>query len=172
MLSERLQHALYDQINLEFESSYSYLAMAAYCEWKKFTGCSTWLRMQAQEENSHAMRLYDYLLARDCPVKLKALEAPASDYRSVPAVFAMSLAHEQKVTRSINELYKLAHEEGAFATMVELQWFINEQVEEEKTARQIVAQFEMVKDDPAALLDLDRELGQRQPEDENEAAAN
>ena len=170
MLSERVQNAIYDQINLEFASSYSYLSMAAYCEWKNFLGCSKWLRMQAQEENAHAMRLYDYLLARDCPVKLKAIEAPPSSYESIPAVFAAALAHERMVTESINDLYKLAHEEGAFATMIELEWFINEQVEEEQTARQIVAQFEMVKDDPAALLDLDRELGNRETGGEGEAA--
>ncbi|MEM8681549.1 MAG: ferritin [Planctomycetota bacterium] len=166
MLSERVQNGIYDQINLEFSSSYAYLSMAAFCEWKKFIGCSKWLRMQAQEENTHALRLYDYLLARDCQVKLKAIEAPPVNYESVPAVFAAALAHEQKVTASINDLYKLAYEEGTFATMIELEWFINEQVEEEKTARQIVAQFEMVKDDPAALLDLDRELGSRKSEED------
>jgi ferritin len=173
MLSERVQRALHDQINLEFTSFYSYLSMAAFCEWKNFVGCSKWLRVQSQEENTHAMKLYDFLLARDCMVKLQAIEAPQAEYESIPAVFAAALKHERHVTESINQLYKLAHEEGAFAAMVELEWFINEQVEEEQVARQIVAQFEMVKDDPAALLDLDRELGQRQaaPADSAEGPA-
>jgi ferritin len=88
----------------------------------------------------------------------------------VPNVFQIALDQERHVSNSIDELYKLAYQENAFAAMVELQWFITEQVEEEKTARHLVAQFEMVKDDPSALLDLDRELGERQPDaDEGEA---
>ncbi len=161
MLSEKVQKAILDQINLEFSSSYSYLAMAAYCEFHEFSGCAKWLRMQSQEENNHAMKLYDFLLARNCPVILQALDAPMAKFESVPHVFQLSLRQEQHVSESINGLYKLAHEENAFAEMVELQWFIAEQVEEEKTARHLVAQFEMVKDDPSALLDLDRELGTR-----------
>ena len=166
MLSEKVQTAILDQINLEFSSSYSYLSMAAYCEYHEFSGCAKWLRVQAQEENNHAMKLYDFMLARNCPVKLQAIDAPNSAYESVPHVFKVALDQERHVSESINQLYKLAHEENAFAAMVELQWFITEQVEEEKTARHLVAQFEMVQDDPSALLDLDRELGDRKPEDE------
>ena len=164
MLSEKVQHAILDQINIEFSSSYSYLAMSAYCEWNEFSGCAKWLRMQAQEENNHAMKLYDFLLARNCQVKLKTIAAPTVNFASVPHVFAAAYEQEQAVSKSIDDLYKLAHEENAFAAMVELQWFITEQVEEEKTARHLVAQFEMVQDDPSALLDLDRELGERQPD--------
>lgn len=164
MLSEKVQHAILDQINIEFSSSYSYLAMSAYCEWNEFSGCAKWLRMQAQEENNHAMKLYDFLLARNCQVKLKTIAAPTANFDSVPQVFAAAYEQEQGVSKSIDNLYKLAHEENAFAAMVELQWFITEQVEEEKTARHLLAQFEMVKDDPSALLDLDRELGERPAE--------
>jgi ferritin len=97
-------------------------------------------------------------------VKLRTIAQPQIDFASVPDVFQQALAQEQKVTEQINSLYELAFKEKAFAALVELEWFINEQVEEEKTARDIVYKFQLVKDDPAALLDLDRELGARQPE--------
>ena len=169
MISERVQNAIWDQINMEFSSAYSYLAMSAFCEWKEFEGCAKWLRIQSDEEHVHAMKLYDFLLARNCPVKLKAINAPEASYASIPEVFRAAYEQEKQVTASINELYRLAHEENAYATAVELQWFITEQVEEEKVARRLVAQFDLVKDEPSALLDLDRELGTRQP-DSDEAA--
>lgn len=166
MISERVQNAILEQINMEFSSSYSYLAMSAFCEWKEFEGCAKWLRIQSDEENAHAMKLYDFMLARNCRVKLKAIEIPEASYASIPDVFISAYEQEKQVSQSINDLYRLAHEENAYATAVELQWFITEQVEEEKTARRLVAQFDMVKDDPSALLDLDRELGARQPDAE------
>jgi ferritin len=166
MLTEKVQAALCDQINTEFASSYSYLAMSAYCDWKKFPGCARWLRIQSQEENGHALKLLDYLLARDCPVVFKEIATPRYQFSSIPEVFEAALAQELDVSESINRLYELAHTEKAFSTLVELQWFLTEQVEEEKTARQIVAKFALVKDDPSALLDLDRELGTRQSGDE------
>ena len=117
--------------------------------------------MQAQEENAHAMRLYDFLLARNCPVVLKEIVAPRCEYESIPEVFAMALKQEMQVSESIDRLYTLALKEGANAAMVELQWFVTEQVEEEKTARTIAAKFEMIKDDPSAMLDLDSGLAVR-----------
>jgi ferritin len=167
MLSEKVQKAILDQINLEFSSSYTYLQMSAFCEHKEFSGCANWLRMQSQEENAHAMKLYDFMLMRNCPVKLQPIAAPDSGFESIPHVFETALRQEEHVSESINKLYKLAHEENAFAAMVELQWFITEQVEEEKTARRLVAQFNMIGDDPSAMLDLDRTLGERKPEDED-----
>jgi ferritin len=161
MLSDTVQDALNDQIQMEFSSSYSYLAMAAYCERKSFLGAAKWLRIQSQEEYAHGMKLYNFMLARNCNVQLKALPAPQADYDSVVDVFRTSLAQETEVSRRIDTLYELAFTEKAFAALVELQWFISEQVEEEHTAGQIVAKFELVKDDPPAMLDLDRELGER-----------
>ena len=166
MLSDAVRDGIYDQINLEFASSYSYLAMAAYCEHQNFLGCSTWLRVQSQEEHAHAMRLFNFLLARDCPVVLRDIAAPQTKFESIPAVFAASYAQEQDVTKAIDNLYALALKEGANAAMVELQWFVTEQVEEEKTAREIAAQFHMIKDDPSAMLEMDRVLGTRGPEGE------
>ncbi len=107
------------------------------------------------------MRLYDFLIARQGRVKLKPIAEPQFDFASVPAVFETAYKQEQEVTSQINSLYELAFNQKAFAALVELEWFINEQVEEEQTARDIVYKFQLVKNDPAALLDLDRELGAR-----------
>jgi ferritin len=107
------------------------------------------------------MRLLDFLLARDGKVKLDAIAEPEVKYKSIGTVFEEAYKQEQETTQEIDELYELSHKEKAFAALVELQWFITEQVEEEKTAREIVAKFQLCKDDPSALLDLDRELGSR-----------
>ena len=166
MLSQIVQDALNRQINIEFSSSYSYLAMSSYCAMKNFPGCAHWLLLQSQEETQHAMRLRAFLLDRGCPVVLQSIDAPESSFGSIPEVFALALEKERAVSKSIDDLYELAHEQKAFAALVELQWFISEQVEEEKTVRDIMARFQMVKDDPSALIDLDRELGGRAAEPE------
>jgi len=153
--------AINEQINSEFESSYAYLAMAAFCEAQKFLGAARWLRLQSEEERQHGMKLFDFVLARDGAVDLKALDQPKASFGSLPAVFEQALKHEQSVTQRINKLYELCFREKAFAEMTELQWFLTEQVEEEKTAREIVAKFRLVGDDPAAILDMDRDLGSR-----------
>jgi ferritin len=164
MLNEVMQEAVNGQINNELFAMYSYLSMSAYCEHKLYRGCAQWMRVQSSEEYTHAMRLYDFLIARQGRVRLLPISQPQIDFASIPEVFQKALEQEQDVTTKINSLYELAFKEKAFAALVELEWFINEQVEEEKTAREIVAKFELVKNDPAALLDLDRELGARQPE--------
>ena len=161
MLSQLVQEKINEQINNELNSSYSYLSMAAYCEHAQFNGCAHWLRMQSQEEHAHAMRLFDFLIARAGRVVLKELRAPQVEFDSVTDVFRATLAQEQEVTRQIDSLYELAFQEKAFAALVELEWFIQEQVEEEKTAREILHKFELVKDDPASLIDLDERLGDR-----------
>lgn len=161
MLSEIVQKSLNDQINMEFTSSYTYLAMSSYCAIENFPGCAQWLMIQSEEENQHALRLRSFLLDRHCPVILQPIPAPQSDFESIPDVFSKALENEIAVSQSIDRLYELAHNEKAFAALVELQWFITEQVEEEKTIRDISAKFQMLKDDPSALLDLDRELGER-----------
>jgi len=164
ILNEAVQEAINAQINNELFSMYSYLSMSAYCEHKQFRGCAHWMRLQSEEEHGHAMRLYDFLIARQGRVKLQPIAQPQFDFASVPDVFQKAFEQEQQVTKQINELYEMAFNEKAFAALVELEWFINEQVEEEKTARDIVYKFQLVKDDPAALLDLDRELGARAPD--------
>jgi ferritin len=164
LLNDTVQEAINEQINNELFAMYSYLSMSAYCEHKQFRGCAHWMRLQSQEEYGHAMRLYDFMVVRQARVKLKPIAQPDIEFKSVAETFEKSLAQEQTVTQQINSLYELAFKEKAFAALVELEWFINEQVEEEKTARDIVYKFHLVKDDPAALLDLDRELGARPAE--------
>ncbi len=156
--------AINKQIAAEFAASFSYLAMAAWCEHHKFMGAGSWLRLQSAEEHMHATKLFNFVLARNHPVKLQAIAEPRSEFKSVGEIFERALAQEQDVSKQIDALYELAFKEKVFAAMAELQWFITEQVEEEKTVREILAKFQMVKDDPSSLLDLDRELGARQPE--------
>ncbi len=164
MFSATVQGAINEQINNELSASYTYLAMSAYCERQNFTGCARWLRIQTEEEYGHGMRLLDFLLARDGAVKLKAIAEPKVKYESIAAVFEEALEQEVATSQDIDKLYELAQKEKAFAALVQLQWFIAEQVEEEKTAREIVAKFHHTKNDPAAIMDLDRELGARVPE--------
>jgi ferritin len=153
--------AINGQINAELSASYAYLAMSAWCEGQHFTGASRWLRMQSQEEYMHAMKLFDFVLARGGAVQLKAIEQPRGTFSSLADVFEKALAQEHDVGREIDSLYELAFKEKAFAAVAELQWFLTEQVEEEKTAREIVGKFKLVGSDPASLLDLDRDLGER-----------
>lgn len=154
--------AINQQVSNEFAASLSYLSMAAWCEHHNFTGAGAWLRVQSAEEHTHGTRLFNFVLARNYQAKLQAIAAPAWDYTSLGDVFERALTQEQGVSKQIDALYELAFKEKMFAAMAELQWFITEQVEEEKTVREIVAKIKMVSHDPASLLDLDRELGTRQ----------
>jgi ferritin len=164
MFSQVVQDAINDQINNELRASYTYLAMSAHCERENFTGCAKWLRIQSEEEYGHGMRLLDFLLARDGTVKLKAIAEPKAKFTSLAKIFEEALEQEVETSKEIDKLYELAQKEKAFAALVQLQWFISEQVEEEKSAREIVAKFEHTKGDPAATMDLDRELGSRVPD--------
>jgi len=127
-------------------------------------GAAAWLRLQSAEEHAHAVRLFNFLLARNRQVKLLGIQAPRSDFSSLLEVFEQALAQEHSVSGQIDRLYELAFSEKVFAAMAELQWFITEQVEEEKTVREIVAKLRMVSHDPASILDVDRELGARRTE--------
>ena len=149
------------QINSEFSAWYQYLAMAAFCEREKFTGAANWLKQQSLEEYQHGMKLFDFVHARNGVVELTKIEQPTREFDSLGEVFETDLRQEESVTARINDLYELAFQKKAFAEMTELQWFLTEQVEEEKTSREWVARFRLVGDDPGSLLDLDRELGSR-----------
>jgi ferritin len=164
MLNTKVQDVINKQINAELSASYSYLAMSAWCDSASFMGAATWFRMQSQEEYAHAMRLFDFVLARGGQITLTELETPRGSYKTLPEVFETAYKQEQTVTAQINNLYDVAFQAKAFDAVVQAEWFVNEQVEEEKTMREIVAQLNMVKDDPPSLLDFDRELGSRQPE--------
>jgi len=149
------------QINSEFSAWYQYLAMAAFCEREKFTGAARWLQAQSVEEYQHGMKLYNFVLARNGVVELIAIDEPQREWDSFGGVFEQALKQEMRVTAQINDLYELCFKSKAFAEMTELQWFLTEQVEEEKMAREWVAKFRLGGDDPGSLLDLDRELGTR-----------
>lgn len=153
--------ALNDQINAELHAAYIYLSMAAYFEDENLGGFGHWMRQQSSEEMVHAMKIFDYVIERGGRVTLEAIDAPPTSFASPLDVFKAALAHEQKVTGLIHDLYGLAVEHKDYPTQVMLQWFIEEQVEEEDTAGSLVAQLEMAGDSPAALLVFDRQLAAR-----------
>ena len=162
-LSQTVQDALNRHINEEFYSSYLYLSMSAYCESIDLPGFAHWLRVQSQEEYAHAMNLFDFVLDREGRVSLLPINQPALEFQSALGVMQHTLDHEREVSRLINRLYEVAVGEGDYATQVHLQTFITEQIEEEKTAADIVAQLKMIGDNPSDLLMLDRILAARGP---------
>ena len=162
MLSSKMQEALNKQLNAELYSSYLYLAMAAHFESVNLPGMAHWVRVQAEEEKGHAMRFFDHIVERNGRVRLAAVEAPPAEWAGALAVFQAVYEHEQKVTAMIHDLVKLAQAESDAATGISLQWFVTEQVEEEKQADGVVQKLKMVKEAPHGLLIMDRELGQRQ----------
>lgn len=161
MLSKTLQKALNEQINREFYSSYLYLSMAAYAESKNLPGFAHWLKLQQQEEHGHAMKLYKYVNERGGSVELGAIDKPPSDFKSPTTLFGEVLNHERFITASINKIYEKAVKENDYATQVKLHWFINEQVEEEASASEILDTLKMAGEKGPALLMLDRQLGRR-----------
>ncbi len=160
-INSTLQAAVNQQINKEMYSSYLYLAMSAYCETLNFPGTAHWLRAQSQEEWEHAMRLFQHLIDRDGKVKLETIPQPPSEFGTLKEIFQNVLEHEQSITKSIHELYELALKENDYPLQIELQWFINEQVEEEKSAAEILEQIKMIGDHKGSLIMLDRHLATR-----------
>jgi ferritin len=161
MLSKTLQSAINDQIKHEFYSAYLYLAMSAYCETINLPGFAGWMRAQHQEELAHAMKFFDFVNDREGSVELQAIEQPPSEFQSPLDIFQRALEHERKISSLIHQLYELAVKEKDYPTQTMLQWFITEQVEEEKSASQVVEQLKIIGNDGGALLLLDRELGGR-----------
>lgn len=161
MLSKKLEAAFNGQINAELFSSYLYLAMSAYFESIHMPGMAKWMTVQAKEEETHARKFFDYIVDRGGRVKLDAIAAPEAEWASPLVVFEAAYAHEVKVTNLINDLVKLAKAESDVAGAIFLQWFISEQVEEEKSADEVVQQLKMIKDAPQGLLMLDSILGRR-----------
>lgn len=161
MISKTMQAAINEQINKEFYSSYLYLSMAAFFENKNLPGFAKWMHVQADEERGHGMKLYEHLVDRGGRVALKAVDAPAEEWKSHLEVFKEVQVHEAAVTASINNLYELALKEKDYAAQVLLHWFITEQVEEEKNAAEIVQQLELIDAKGTAVLMLDHQLGKR-----------
>jgi len=161
VISDDIVDALLDQLNHEFQSANLYLAMSAYCSHTDFNGAAAWLRTQYEEEQLHALKIYDYLIDQDVHVVLGAMAAPATEFGSLLQVFQASLEHERAMTARLNELSDMALKHKDHATYNLLQWFVNEQVEEEATVSEIIAKLRLVKDDGYGLLMVDNELGTR-----------
>ena len=161
MLSERMMKSLNKQLNAELYSAYLYLSMAAYFESKNLKGFANWMRVQAQEELTHAMKIFDYINERGGRVYLEAIEKPPTEWKSPLDVFEATYEHEVKVTSMINDLVNMSMEEKDHATYNMLQWFVAEQVEEEASADEIRQQLRMIKEDGRGIMMLDRELKQR-----------
>lgn len=161
-LNDTIQEALNRHINEEFYASYLYLSMSAYCDFVDLPGFAHWMRIQSQEEYAHAMNLFDFVQDRQGRVTLFPIEQPVVEFGSVLDIMEATLAHEQEVSRLINRLYELALQQSDYSTQVHLQAFITEQIEEEKTAADIIAKLRMIGEDYSSLLLLDNELGTRQ----------
>lgn len=163
-MNKAVEDALNGQIKMELDSAHLYLAMVAYFESQGLSGFAHWFRCQQEEETEHAMKLFDYLNDRGGRVLLQGIEQPPAEFGSPLEAFERSLEHEKKVTASIDRLYELAVAEKDHATAVMLHWFIEEQVEEEKSAEDIIHQLKIGGDTGTALLRLDRHLGRREAE--------
>ncbi len=164
-LNTELEKAFNDQVNLELSSAHQYLALSAWLETEGLPGMAHWMRMQSGEENEHAMKFYQFLLDRNASVVLDALPKPQSAFDSVTDVFRAALAAELTVTAAINALYSLAVDARDFASYPLLDWFVNEQVEEEANVQQIIDDLVRTEGSGHALLMLDRELGGRPVEE-------
>jgi ferritin len=160
-MSKTMQDAMNEQMKHEFYSFYLYLSMSAFCDRSNLPGLARWMRVQADEETKHAMKIFDHVLDRGGKVELQQLGRPPADFASPREVFEQAHQHEQQVTASINKVYGLAVDERDFASTAFLDWFVKEQVEEEKTSGLLAEQFRMVGEDRPGLLMLDRDLGQR-----------
>jgi len=161
MLSQTIAEALNQQITAEFASGYLYLAMAAWFEEQNLQGFARWMRVQAQEETSHGLILFNYLCERGGHYVPGAVEGPAHEYTSPLAVFDKVRAHEENVTNAIHRLVDLALDKHDHATNNLLNWFVSEQVEEQSSTAAIVAKLKMVGSDNTGLFILDREMGAR-----------
>lgn len=173
MLTDKLQEAINEQINSEMYSANLYLSMAAYFETLSLTGFAHWMRLQFEEETSHALKLFEYINDRDGRVTLRAIGQPPIEFESPRSVMRMALEHERHVTDMINNLYALAVAERDYPSHVLLEWFVSEQVEEEKTLRDMVDHMDIIGDDGTGLLIMDQRLSERLTDvaEENETSA-
>jgi len=163
-MNEVIVKAINKQINAEMYSAYLYLAMAAYFDDKSLGGFANWMKIQAKEEMAHAMKFYEYVYEREGKVELEAIEKPGADFDSPLEVFEKALEHEKKVTSLINGLYELSIQEKDYAFQSFLKWFIDEQVEEENSANEIIERLKLAGEKGPGLFMLDRELGARKVE--------
>lgn len=162
MLSSKMENALNEQINAELWSGYLYLSMSLCAARNGLPGLSHWMYVQWQEEQEHARRIQCYMLSQDAVVELRAIASVPTEWDNAREMMRETLMHEQEVTSMIDERMTMAHDERDYATMNHLQWFVNEQVEEEERAREILATLDMIGDDTCALYQLDQTLKLRE----------
>ncbi|MCL2617464.1 MAG: ferritin [Defluviitaleaceae bacterium] len=165
MLSNKLLDALSNQVNAEYYSAYLYLVMSAAADEMGLKGCSNWLFCQAQEEMAHGTHIYKYILERGAAPTFAAIDLPPTSFEDIHKVFAMVLEHEQKVSKMCNSLASLAMQESDHAGYQFMMWFVNEQVEEEASATEILNKLKLIGDDSGMLLTLDNELAARMFQD-------
>jgi len=172
MIKESLVKALNEQVNAEFYSAYLYLSMSAYADQASLKGTANWLFVQAQEEMAHGVHMFQYLLDRGAAAAFHAIPAPPVEFAGMKGIFEQVQAHEQKVTESINNIATLAMQENDHACYQFIMWYVNEQVEEEANASDILGKLQMVDHDKKLLLTLDNELAARVFVDPFPATAN
>ncbi len=161
MINEKMEAAINKQINWELYSSYLYFSMSAYFDSVNLKGCASWMRVQAMEELSHVKKFYDFMGSRGARVMMSEIKAPQTEWESPLAVFEETLKHEQQVTSLINGLVDIAIELKDHATNSFLQWYVDEQVEEEESAGDVVQSLRLNENNPSGLFMIDKELGQR-----------
>jgi len=161
MISKTMQDAINAQINKEMFSSYLYLSMAAYFENTGLSGAAKWMYVQSGEETEHAMKFFAHLIDRGGKVELAAIAAPETAWAGPMAAFKAVSEHEQMITKSIYDLYEVALAEKDYPAQVLLQWYINEQVEEEKNATQVIESMSRIEAHETAILQLDHQLAKR-----------
>jgi len=161
MIDKKIEDAINKQINWELYSSYLYFSMASYCDSVNLKGFSSWMRTQAMEEMTHVKRFYDFLTARGGRVIFSEIKAPPTEWDSPHTVFEVTLEHEQHVTKLINDLMNLAHDLRDHASISFLQWFIDEQVEEEESVDEVLQSLKLNENNPGGLFIIDKELAQR-----------
>ena len=162
MITDRVENGLNDQLNQELAASYSYLAMSAHLESTVFGGFANWMRIQAEEEREHAMKIYRYLADRGGRITLRAVDQPEGDYESIEELFETALALERRTTARINQLYETAAAEKDYTTLEFLGWFLSEQVEEEKAAENMVERIKLADGQSNSLIRLDYEAAKRE----------
>jgi ferritin len=161
LMKERVAEALTKQVNKEFYSAYLYLGMSAYFQEKNLSGFANYMRVQAQEEMTHAMKIFDFLIERGEKPSLDKIDGIKADWKDVVEIFDASLKHERMITDSINNILEIAFDEKDYATANMLQWFVSEQVEEESNVENILEQLKMIEGKGPGLFMLDRELQSR-----------
>jgi len=162
MVSEKINEVINEQINKEFYSGYLYLSMSANLHELGLFGFSRWLKAQAREEVEHGLKLLDYLLERDSYVTLKQIKTPDFEFKGIKSVFETLYAHEKCITNSVMNIAKLAEEECDRKTLTFIEWFIEEQVEEEQQVKDIIKRIELFGEEKSTLYLLDKELGERE----------